>query len=139
MQLLTILFTVVIFVVVTIFSFLTGYNFHKFRELRRQRLEHEAAHTGPHRHEVPETTQIVNGKRYSSMDSKCIAQGSTIMGWAWLMQTNNDNYFIISHTFFGLQAIIPQTLEEAIAFHTSCGIREVSFEQAFPGSKIQDA
>ena len=119
-----------------------GWQAHKVRIIRQinettEKLKSD--HIGPHRHDVPETTQVVNNKRYSSLDSKCIAQGSTMIGWAWLMQTNNNNYFIIATTVVGLQGIFPQTQEEAIAFYTSCAIREVPFEQVFPGVKIQDA
>ena len=124
-----------------IFCFAVGYQFHKIRTPRQINKAAELAkkeHEGPHKHDVPETTQIVNGMRYSSMDSKCIAQGVTMLGWAWLMQTNNNNYFLIQ-TMLGVQGLTPLTQEQAIAFHTSCDVREVPFEKAFPNVKIQDA
>jgi len=139
MQLLiTTIFAFTTYLFIAVLFFITGYNFHKIRVARRQKMELEAAHTGVHRHDVPETTQIVDGKRYSSMDSKCIAQGSTMLGWAWLMRSNNNNYYMISQSILG-QGIFPQTQEQAIAFHTSCSVREVPFDKAFPGVKIQDA
>lgn len=118
--------------------FVTGYNFRKIRELRRQKAEHDKAHTGPHKHDIPEVTQIVEGKRYSSLDSKCIAQTQTMFGWGWLMKTQHNNYFIILE-MMGLISIQPQSQEEAIKLHTSSSVREVPFELAFPGEKIQDA
>lgn len=128
---------IVVLLVIFVLSFMFAWGY-KFKG-NLVKAQHIKEHTGPHKHPVPETTQIIGGKRYSSMDSKCIAQGATAMGWAWLMQTNNNNYFIIAQTILGLQGIFPQSKEEAIAFHTSSNIREVSFEQAFPNEKVIDA
>src|SRR5260370_39527524 len=94
---------------------------------------------------VPEITNIVEGKRYSTLDAKCIAQGLWAMFfYVWLMQTNKNNFFIVQIPSLGsidssFASITPCDQETAIKFFSNLTLREVKFEQAFPNIEVSDA
>lgn len=87
---------------------------------------------------IPEIAKILDGKRYSSLDAKCIAQGMNGFIYTWLMQTNKNNFFLIQN-FMGLIQIVPIESPIAIQFHTALTFHEVPFEKAFPDVEVTDA
>lgn len=115
-----------------IVSFGTGVEFHKIREGRKSLVVAETSQP------VPEFADVIEGKRFSTLDAKCIAQGNSLLGWVWLMRTSHDNFFVVMSTPLGL-TLGPRTQEQAIQFFTQAPKREVKFEEAFPGVKVVDA
>jgi hypothetical protein len=88
---------------------------------------------------VPEITQILNGKRYSSLDAKCIAQGMSGFLYTWLMQTNKNNFFLIQSFFGATVQLTPIEQPLALQFHAALAFHEVPFEKAFPDVEVTDA
>lgn len=110
-------------------------NYRKAREERKAKENPKEETLRP----VPEFAQVIEGKRYNTMDAHCIAQGSVMFGWMWLMQTQKNNYFVLTVNMFGVGEITVRTQDQAIQFFTQAPKREVKFEDAFPDVKIVDA
>lgn len=96
---------------------------------------------------VPEIVKVAEGKRYSSLDANCIAQGIWFGGilYCWLMQTNKNNFFLVGQNIGDGELIGPatvgtvQTLEDAIKFYEQLTLQIVPFETVFEGKRIIDA
>jgi hypothetical protein len=96
----------------------------------------------------PEITKVVEGKRYSTLDSKLIARGLTFgfltpPTYNWLFRTSRSNFFIAStwatdnhNPTPGIQGIDVQT---AIKFFETLAFQEVSYSDAFPDQPVVDA
>lgn len=110
-------------------------NFRKYRAERRAKEKPVEIETS---RQVPEFAQVIEGKRYSTLDAHCIAQGAGFFGWWWLMQTQRNNYFTVVESPFGTNIGV-RSKEDAIQFFTTAPKREVKFEDAFPDVKIIDA
>jgi hypothetical protein len=129
------IFAFISYLLIAIIAFGTGYNFYKIRSLRKVASEVTVKFNPM---PVPEFSQIINEKRYSTLDSKCLAQSLTLFGRIWLCKSSHGNYFSVGVTPFGI-AIGPLEEKEAIQFFTASSKREVSFEDAFPNVHVVDA
>jgi hypothetical protein len=116
-----------------IVSFKAGFEYHTYQHRRAQFKQIDT--TRP----VPEFADVIEGKRFSTLDAKCIAQGYSLLGWMWLMRTSHNNFFVVTVNMFGVHAITPRNQQEAIQFFTQAPKREVKFEEAFPDVKVIDA
>lgn len=114
------------------------------RDLFRKREKipsHDFTKTVP----VPDITRIVNEKRYSSLDAKCIAQGMVgMIAYGWLMQSNNNRFFMIyqgfmNGTFHGVPLIEAiEDFQYAKKCYELCMHQLVPYEQVFD-VKVVDA
>jgi hypothetical protein len=96
--------------------------------------------------QVPETSKIIGGKRYSSLDANCIASGSVnIVAYGWLMQTSKGSFFLVAQGFLGGILVGPPHVstfendEQVKAYYEGMTFQLVPYETVFPGSRVVDA
>jgi hypothetical protein len=97
---------------------------------------------------VPEITKVIEAKRYSSMDAKCVAQGLVgILAYGWLMQTNKGNFFLVYQgrglldgSLMGpIHVMAMNTPKEIQEYYEKMTFQIVPFETVFPNQKVSDA
>src|SRR6266702_3003723 len=98
---------------------------------------------------IPELIKVVDGKKYSTLDSKLIAQGFMIgfltpPTFSWMFRTQKDNYFIVSMwAVNGLKVNAPNVhpvgKELAVLMFQSLPFQDVEYSEAFPDQPIVDA
>lgn len=89
---------------------------------------------------IPNYIDIIEGKRYSTLDSKCIATSETRHGKSWLFRTTNNAFFTASRNSLGyFVGIIPLNQEQAVTLFSNAQKKEVDFKDAFPNVKVTDA
>lgn len=93
--------------------------------------------------------EVIAGKRYRTATSTIIADDAFWDGHNWerrgrnmfLYRTKNGNYFKVLQTRWQGErdSLVPLTMDEAQTLWEQLPEHNVTFEEAFPGVKVEDA